>query len=123
MLPGAEVPAVTRARILAKASGVPFFIEEVARSLIDRGLIERRNGGFRWAASTSVDEIDVPDNLQALLVARIDRLDEPSRATLQLAAVAGPVFFYRVLASIAGERPCSARRAGSRSCSTPSAIS
>jgi class 3 adenylate cyclase/tetratricopeptide (TPR) repeat protein len=104
VLPGAEVPAVTRARILAKASGVPFFIEEVARSLIDRGLIERRNGGFRWAASTSVDEIDVPDNLQALLVARIDRLDEPSRGTLQLAAVAGPAFFYRVLASIAGEK-------------------
>jgi tetratricopeptide (TPR) repeat protein len=104
VLPGAEVPPVTRARILTKASGVPFFIEEVVRSLIDRGLIQRHDGGFRWAAPTSVDEIDVPDNLQSLLVARIDRLDEPSRGVLQVAAVAGAAFFYRVLARVIGER-------------------
>ena len=102
VLRGAEVPSVTRERILAKSSGVPFFIEEVVRGLIDRGLIERLNGGLRWAAATTVDEVDVPDSLQSLLVARIDRLEEASRSTLQLAAVAGPAFFHRVLARVIG---------------------
>ena len=83
--------------ILRKTEGNPFFVEEVVRSLIDSGAIARDKNGMRWRATTNVHDVTVPDNLQALLVARMDRLERDVRRTLQLAAVIGRSFYYRVL--------------------------
>ncbi|PZC48906.1 MAG: putative ATPase/Adenylate cyclase, class 3 [Chloroflexi bacterium] len=96
----ADLPPALRQRILAKAEGNPFFVEEVVRTLIEAGTVVKGEDGAHWFATSDV-EFNVPDNLQALLVARIDRLDEEARQTLQVAAVIGRSFYFRVLQRIA----------------------
>jgi class 3 adenylate cyclase len=85
----------TRDLVLAKAEGNPFFVEEVIRMLIDRGAIVRE--GDRWIATERVDSIDIPDTLQGLLLARIDRLPQESKRTLRVASVIGRQFGVTIL--------------------------
>ncbi len=105
----AELPRGLRARIQERAAGNPFFIEEVVRSLIESGAVtaEERpyNGELRryWRATGDDAEIEIPDNLQGLLAARIDRLQDETRQVLQVAAVIGRSFHHRVLTEI-GQR-------------------
>ncbi len=96
----AELPAALRQLILQKAEGNPYFVEEIVRTLIDDGIVFQTDDGLRWKATAKVDDIDLPDNLQALLMARIDRLDQVTKATLQLASVIGRAFYYRILKAI-----------------------
>jgi tetratricopeptide (TPR) repeat protein len=95
-----DLPDSLRAQILEKSTGNPFFVEEVVRTLIERGFIYQEESGDRWIAARD-DAIDIPDNIQSLLTARIDRLDEQVRHTLQLAAVIGRSFYRRVLERVA----------------------
>jgi len=97
LLTVSELPPQLRERILDKAEGNPFFVEEVVRTLIDSGAVARDESGLHWRATTDAAEISIPDNVQALLTARIDRLEEAARRTLQLASVVGRTFYYRVL--------------------------
>jgi class 3 adenylate cyclase/tetratricopeptide (TPR) repeat protein len=95
-----DLPPALRARIMEKSEGNPFFVEEVVRTLIENGIVVQDESGNHWQATGKGDEIEIPDNLQALLMARFDRLDEGARRTLQLASVVGRSFYYRVLARI-----------------------
>ncbi|MBI5649829.1 MAG: AAA family ATPase [Chloroflexi bacterium] len=103
LLAVAELPDRLRANILEKSGGNPFFIEEVVRTLIDSGAVvsEDRvvNGTTRryWRATNAGADFEIPDNLQSLLAARMDRLEESTRATLQIASVIGRSFYRRVL--------------------------
>jgi adenylate cyclase len=90
-----SLPQSTRDHILAKAEGNPFFVEEVIRMLIDRGAIERRDD--RWIATASATDVEIPDTLQGLLLARIDRLPPESKRTLRVAAVIGRQFGVAML--------------------------
>jgi class 3 adenylate cyclase len=98
LLEVAALPRDARERILAKAEGNPFFVEEVIRMLIDRGGLERRDGA--WVAAHDLEDIDIPDTLQAVIMARIDRLPEDAKRTLQIAAVIGRRFQVRVLEKV-----------------------
>jgi class 3 adenylate cyclase/tetratricopeptide (TPR) repeat protein len=100
-----DLPGDLRNAILKKTEGNPFFIEEVLRTLIDKGVIQRGEDKFQWQMAENYEEFDIPDNLQALLLARIDRLDPDPRRTMQIAAVIGRFFSYRVLAEIAEDVP------------------
>jgi class 3 adenylate cyclase/tetratricopeptide (TPR) repeat protein len=106
LLSNPELPASLRDAILEKAAGNPFFIEELVRMLIDRGAVvsEQRlvNGEMQrfWRATSEGGEFELPDNLQALLAARIDRLEDATRGTLQAAAVIGRSFYHRVLRAV-----------------------
>lgn len=97
-----DLPAKLRQRILEKTDGNPFFIEEVVRTLIDNGLVVREvNGdGIHWRAVKNIEDIEIPGSLQALLIARIDKLEDSARRTLQLASVIGRSFYFRVLEAI-----------------------
>ena len=100
LLSVSDLPLKLHSLIEQKAEGNPFFVEEVIRTLIDRGAVLRDANGTRWKPGTDIDEIAIPDNLQGLLVARIDRLADETRRTLQLASVVGRTFYYRVLQAI-----------------------
>ncbi len=103
LLGNPELPAELRGRVLERAEGNPFYIEEVIRTLIDGGAIipgKRTNGHIRWRVAEDGADIDIPDNLQALLTARIDGLSEDVRHTLQVASVIGRNFYRRVLKMI-----------------------
>ncbi len=113
----ADLPKSLRNQILDKSEGNPFFIEEVVRTLIDSGSVVRTADGSSWVAQASVVETDVPDNLQALLSARIDRLEDSVRRTLQIASVIGRSFHQRVLVGIGRTRRqprCATRRSPAR---------
>ncbi|HJS30243.1 MAG TPA: adenylate/guanylate cyclase domain-containing protein, partial [Anaerolineales bacterium] len=92
-----ELPAQIQTLISRKAEGNPFFIEEVIRTLIENGVIAREKRSGRWAANKQVGEVEIPDNLQSLIISRIDRLEPEDRRTLQLASVIGRNFSMRVL--------------------------
>ncbi|MGB3715892.1 MAG: BREX system ATP-binding domain-containing protein [Candidatus Promineifilaceae bacterium] len=102
----ADLPIVLRDRILERSGGNPFFVEEVVRSLIDSGAVAAQEEIVDneplvfWRATGDSHQVEIPDNLQALLAARIDRLEEETRHTLQLASVIGRTFSQRVLESI-----------------------
>ncbi len=85
----------TRDLILAKAEGNPFFVEEVVRMLIDRGAVVRERD--RWIATSDVVDVEIPDTLQGLLLARIDQLSSESRRTLRVASVIGRQFGVTIL--------------------------
>jgi class 3 adenylate cyclase len=95
------LPELTRALILRKSDGNPFFVEEVIRMLIDRGAIVQQNGD--WIAGENIEQIEIPDNLQGLLLARIDRLPDDVKNTLRIAAVIGRQFPVKVLEQVLGE--------------------
>jgi predicted ATPase len=93
-----SLPSSTRDYILARSEGNPFFVEEVIRMLIDRGVIRR--DGERWVATEEVADVDIPETIHGLLLARIDRLPPDVRRTLRVAAVIGRRFPATVLADV-----------------------
>ena len=84
--------------ILVRAEGNPFFVEEIIRMLIERGAIAQRDG--RWAAVADVDPGDLPEDLQGLLLGRIDRLPDDAKRLVKAAAVVGRQFDLRILARV-----------------------
>jgi tetratricopeptide (TPR) repeat protein len=74
----------------ARAEGNPFFAEELALSLEEEGVVERKNGSA--VLTRPVEAISFPDTVQAVVRARVDRLPEASRDTLRLASVVGREF-------------------------------
>ncbi len=86
-----EVGEDARSRILERAEGNPFFVEEILRMLIDQGALQRQNGG--WVASSDIADIPLPDSVHGVIAARIDLLDAASREALRHCAVMGRVFW------------------------------
>jgi class 3 adenylate cyclase len=95
-------PALTHI-LTAKAEGNPFFVEEVLRMLIDRGALIR-DPAAGWVATSVLDQLTVPDTLQGVVMARLDRLYPETKWVLQQAAVIGRIFLYRVLIHLEGTR-------------------
>src|SRR5206468_580007 len=83
-----------------KAEGVPLFIEEVTKTLLDLGVLRRENGSYHLVKNLS--EVSVPDTIQGIIMARLDRLGDEGKRTVQLASVIGRQFLVRLLARVAG---------------------
>jgi len=101
LLGGNYLPEKLSEEILGKAEGNPFFLEEVLRSLIERGVLICGEDG--WSVSSLSETVRVPDTLQGVLLSRLDRLSDDLKRLIQKAAVIGRVFLYRVLEQMAGE--------------------
>ena len=99
LLAVADLPESVRRLIFEHTEGNPFYLEEIVRSLIDQGAIVHEGEG--WRAVRELTDITIPDTLQGMLLARIDRLQEDVRRTVQLASVIGKSFLYRLLEAIA----------------------
>ncbi len=99
MLTTERLPEELKALIAEKAEGNPFFVEEVVKSLRELGAIRATASGYSLAKR--LDEIVVPDTIQDVIMARIDRLEEAPKKTLQLASVIGRDFTQRLLDRIA----------------------
>ena len=95
-----DMPAEARELIMRKSDGNPYFVEEIVRALVEQGAIVETDSGRRWKPGAQLSDFAIPDSLQALLVARIDRLDQEAKATLQMASVIGRSFYYRILQAI-----------------------
>ena len=86
------LPHTLTEQIIQRAGGNPFFIEEVVRSLFDQGAIVRREG--RFEVTEKVSAIPIPNTINDVLMARIDRLEEKTRHLVKVASVIGRSFFY-----------------------------
>ncbi|MFN2236732.1 MAG: adenylate/guanylate cyclase domain-containing protein [Anaerolineales bacterium] len=107
----AELHDDLRKSILDKSDGNPFFIEEVVRALIENKIVvleERVENGIAnqyWVSVSDGADFSIPNNLQSLLAARMDQLEETTRSTLQLASVIGRNFYLRVLQAVNPSSP------------------
>jgi predicted ATPase/class 3 adenylate cyclase len=90
-----------RAQILQRSGGNPLFIEEIVRNLVEIGGLRRE--GSQWVVAQET-AFDIPANIEALLLARIDRLPDEVRRLAQEAAVIGPRFEESILKNITAER-------------------
>jgi class 3 adenylate cyclase/tetratricopeptide (TPR) repeat protein len=91
--------SVLTERIAERASGNPFFAEELVQSLVEVGGIEGGRGAYRL--TRAVEELELPATVQAVLSARIDRLAEREKRLLQTASVIGKEFSEAVLRRVA----------------------
>jgi class 3 adenylate cyclase/tetratricopeptide (TPR) repeat protein len=100
LLGGTHLDERAFARIAESAGGNPLFLEEMLRMLDDDGLLRRR--GDRWLAP-DLGDLRVPESIQALLGARLDRLSPDERLVIRSAAVAGKVFWWGAVEQLAPE--------------------
>ncbi len=79
-----------RRGVLEQAAGNPFFVEEAIRSLAEQGYLQGACGAYQQARE--LDDLAIPDSVQGLIAARIDRLPEREKQVLAHAAVIGKSF-------------------------------
>jgi class 3 adenylate cyclase len=84
--------------IAEQAAGNPFFVEEMVRELVQRGVLAGERGGYVGRAD--VTEVSVPATVQTAIEARIDRLDSGAKRTLHASSVIGARFDATILAAL-----------------------
>ncbi len=89
--------------IYERTGGNPFFVEEIIQTLVETGHLQGPRGARRLV--TPVEHLEVPSTVQAVLAARIDRLDKRDKRLLQVAAVIGKDFAEPLLDKVAGLSP------------------
>jgi len=94
---GEVVPELSNL-ILGKAAGNPLFMEELTHSLLENGSIQKKD--HQYFLSKNVSDIQVPDTIQGIIAARIDRLDESLKRIMHVASVIGREFAFRILQAI-----------------------
>jgi class 3 adenylate cyclase/tetratricopeptide (TPR) repeat protein len=97
-----EMAPELRQLILNRAAGNPLFMEEFTHTLLENGSIERKDE--KYVLSGKAFDIQVPDTIQGIIAARMDRLEENLKRTMQVASVIGRDFAFRILQTITGMR-------------------
>jgi class 3 adenylate cyclase len=95
---GKPLPAEVLAQVVAKTDGVPLFVEELVKMIMESGLV--REEADRYALTGPLPPLAIPATLQDSLMARLDRLTT-ARAVSQLGAVLGREFAYDLIRAIA----------------------
>ncbi len=90
-----ELPEDLARLIARKAEGNPFFLEEIGRVLLETGAVRKSDG--RLALVRAASTIVVPDRIQDVIAARIDRLAEDQKRTIEVASVIGREFALRLV--------------------------
>lgn len=93
-----SLPPTLRRLVLDKAEGNPFFLEEVVRMLLEKELLENRDG--RWIAVEETADLDVPETIEGLLVSRVDLLEPELRRAGRVASVIGRRFPARIFSMV-----------------------
>ena len=98
LLKKGQVAPELKRLILDRSSGNPLFVEEFTYSLLESGAIQQQ--GRQFVLTTKASEIQLPDTIQGIIAARLDRLDNRLKYTMQLASVIGREFTFRILEAI-----------------------
>ncbi len=91
---GKRLPKNVMRQIVEKTDGVPLFVEELTRTLLQSGQLDEKDD--RYEVSGSLPSLDIPATLQGSLMARLDQL-APLKRTAQLAATIGREFSVELL--------------------------
>jgi class 3 adenylate cyclase/tetratricopeptide (TPR) repeat protein len=95
---GKVLPNELLERILARTDGVPLFVEELTKTVLESGVLRRANGGYELVGD--LQAVSIPSTLHDSLMARLDRL-APIKELAQMGAVIGREFAYELLAQLA----------------------
>jgi AAA ATPase domain len=85
-----DLPPSVRERILVRAGGNPFFLEQIVDHLIEK---THRGDGDGGSGTDALEAVEIPDNVQAVLAARIDLLEPLEKRVLRSSAVVGKEFW------------------------------
>jgi len=96
---GRRLPEQVVERIVASAGGIPLYVEEVERSVLESGQLV--GGEDTWDLASPFVELEIPGTLQGSLLARLDGLG-PAKSVAQVAAVIGRSFSFDLLATVSG---------------------
>jgi predicted ATPase len=99
ILANPELPSQLLDFVREKSEGIPFFIEELVQELIETDALAQQ--GDTWQLVCDIQQVQVPETLQEVVQARVDRLPVAERQTLQAAAVIGRRFSAILLKAIA----------------------
>lgn len=92
-----DFPESVLTQIIQKSSGVPFYLEEILRMLIEGNMIRREGEHWRLVPGVDLKTLGVPDTLNDLILTRFDRLDMVCRRVLQATSVIGREFMLPIL--------------------------
>ena len=95
---GKALPSEVLEQIVAKTDGVPLFVEELTKTVIESGLLREENGSYVLAATLT--PLAIPSTLQNSLMARLDRL-APVKEIAQIGATIAREFSYRLMEAVA----------------------
>jgi predicted ATPase len=98
---GLPLPTEVQAHILAKTEGVPLFVEELTKAVLESGLVREADGRYELVGSLP---LAIPSTLQDSLLARLDR-SAPVKEIAQIGAVIGREFGYDLLSATAEMDP------------------
>jgi class 3 adenylate cyclase/tetratricopeptide (TPR) repeat protein len=102
ILEGGEAIPELKELIISRSGGNPLFVEELTQNLLENGSIERKD--HQYILTRNASEIEVPDTIQGIIAARIDRVEESLKRIMQMASVIGREFAFRILQTIMGMR-------------------
>jgi class 3 adenylate cyclase/predicted ATPase len=105
---GRKLPAEVMAQIVAKTDGVPLFVEELTKNVLESGLLVEDGEGFRLDGP--LPSFAIPATLQDSLMARLDRL-ATVKEVAQIGAAIGREFSYELLSAVVGGDEASLRAA------------
>ena len=100
IMEGGEVVPELRELILSRSAGNPLFMEEFAHTLLENGSIQQKDN--QYVLGRKASDIQVPDTIQGIIAARMDRLEDNLKRTMQVASVVGKDFAFRILQTIMG---------------------
>ena len=95
---GKVLPQEIADQITDRTDGVPLFIEELTKAVVESGLLVE--AGDRYVVTGPVTPLAIPTSLQASLLARLDRL-APARDVAQIAAALGRQFSHELISAVA----------------------
>ncbi len=98
MTGGRPFPEDVVNRIFERSAGIPLFVEELARAVLESGVLVEKEQ--RYELMREIDELAIPATLQSLLMARLDRLGD-AKEIAQLCATVGMEFDFALLAAVA----------------------
>ena len=94
---GKALPDEVRAQIIEKTDGVPLFVEELTRTVIESELL--KDSGSHYTLAGPLPTLAIPNTVHDMLMARLDRLG-PVKEVAQTAAVIGREFSHELLATV-----------------------
>ena len=96
---GRRLPDQVVEQIVSSAGGIPLYVEEVERSVLESGQLVGTKD--TWDLASPFVELEIPGTLQGSLLARLDGLG-PAKSVAQVAAVLGRSFTFDLLATVSG---------------------
>jgi len=96
---GKPLPDDVLRQIIVKSDGVPLFIEELTKTVVESGIVTE--AGDHYALAGPMAPLAIPTSLHASLLARLDSL-APTREVAQIGAALGRSFSYELISAVAG---------------------